>query len=107
MRARNGLYAHLCQDGQASSLRPGVLTPDPLPGRVLKNMDENSKVRHRKMRKSFLSDLTRLTLLLDQGFNAYLRYFREGSAQEQLDLTRLGALFVGRDDPGSSTFPPP
>jgi len=27
-----------------------------------------------------LSDLTRLTLCLDQGFDAYLRYFREGSA---------------------------
>jgi hypothetical protein len=34
-----------------------------------------------------LSDLTRLTLLVDQGFDAYLRFFREGSAGEQRDLT--------------------
>jgi hypothetical protein len=27
-----------------------------------------------------LSDLGRLTLRLDQGFDAYLRFFREGSA---------------------------
>src|SRR5215208_701743 len=40
------------------------------------------------------------------GFNAYLRFFREGSASERRDLTRLGALFVGADDPGRSGFFP-
>jgi hypothetical protein len=30
--------------------------------------------------KDFLSDLGRLTLRLDQGFGAYLRFFREASA---------------------------
>jgi hypothetical protein len=37
--AQSGYYTHRGQDEQASSIRPGVLTPDPLPGRVLKNMD--------------------------------------------------------------------
>jgi hypothetical protein len=33
-----GLYTHRGLDEQASSIRPGVLTPD-TPSRVLKNMD--------------------------------------------------------------------
>jgi hypothetical protein len=37
--AQTGFYTHRGLDEQASSIRPGVLTPDPLPGRVLKNMD--------------------------------------------------------------------
>jgi hypothetical protein len=48
--------------------------------------------QHGKMRKFLLSDLGRLTLGLDQGFDAYLRFFREGSAGEQLDLTRLNSI---------------
>jgi hypothetical protein len=39
------------------------------------------------MTKFFLSYLSRLTLGLDQGFDAYLGFFREGSAGEQRDLT--------------------
>ena len=37
--AQTGFYTHRGLDEQASSIRPGVLTPDPLPGRVLENMD--------------------------------------------------------------------
>jgi hypothetical protein len=55
-----------------------------------------------------LSDFSRLTLGLDQGFDAYLRFFREGCAGERLDLTRdltrLGAcsfvrMVLGEGDP--------
>ena len=77
--AQTGFYTHRGLDEQASSIRPGVLTPDPLPSRVLENMD-GPEGRHGKMRERFLSALTRLTLGLDQGFDAYLRFFREGSA---------------------------
>jgi hypothetical protein len=38
--AQSGFYTHRGLDEQASSIRPGVLTPDTLPGRVLENMDE-------------------------------------------------------------------
>jgi hypothetical protein len=37
--AQTGFYTHRGLDSQASSIRPGALTPDPLPGRVLENMD--------------------------------------------------------------------
>jgi hypothetical protein len=50
-----------------------------------------------------LSDLGRLTLRLDQGFGAYLRFFSEASTCEQRDLTRLGALLSRADGPWRST----
>ena len=37
--AQTGFYTHRGLDEQASSIRPGALTPDPLPPRVLENMD--------------------------------------------------------------------
>jgi hypothetical protein len=37
--AQTGFYTHRGLDSQASSIRPGVFTPDPLLGRVLENMD--------------------------------------------------------------------
>jgi hypothetical protein len=40
-------------------------------------------------------------------FGAYLRFFREVSARERLDLTRLEALFVGADGPWESRSSPP
>jgi len=36
-----------------------------------------------------LSDLTRLTLPLDQWFDAYLRFFREASTCEQRDFNSI------------------
>jgi hypothetical protein len=55
-----------------------------------------------------VSDLSRLTLRLYQGCDAYLRYFRERSVRERRDLTRLGALIVGANDAERSRlFPPP
>jgi hypothetical protein len=54
-----------------------------------------------------LSDLARLTLPLDQGFDAYLRFVREGSVGERRDLTCLRALFVGADGPCKSRSSPP
>ena len=50
--AQTGFYPHRGLDEQASSIRAGVLTPDTLPGRVLKNMD-GPEGRHGKMRESF------------------------------------------------------
>jgi hypothetical protein len=44
--------------------------------------------RHGKMRTFLLGDLGGLTLRLDQGFGAYLRFFGEWSARVQRDLTR-------------------
>jgi hypothetical protein len=37
--AQSGFYTHRGLDDQASSIRPGVLTPDTLPGRVLESVD--------------------------------------------------------------------
>jgi hypothetical protein len=51
----------------------------PLPGRVLKNMD-GPEGRHGKMTKVSYDELSRLTLRLDQRFDAYLRFFREWPA---------------------------
>ena len=67
--AQTGFYTHRGLDEQASSIRPGAITPDtPSPGRVLKNVD-GPEGRHGKMRKVLLSDLTRLTLRLDLEFD--------------------------------------
>jgi hypothetical protein len=67
------------------------------------------RVRQRKMRTFLVSDLGRLTLGVDQGFDAYLRFFRERSVGERRDLTcRLGALFVSVHGPwrSRSSLPP-
>jgi hypothetical protein len=38
--AQTSFYTHRGLGAQASPIRPGVVTPDPLPGRVLKNVDQ-------------------------------------------------------------------
>jgi hypothetical protein len=50
--AQTSSYTHRGLDEQASSIRPGVLTPDTLPCRVLKTMD-GPEGRHGKMRERF------------------------------------------------------
>jgi hypothetical protein len=100
--AQTGFYTHRGLDEQASSIRPGVLTPDTPPRSRPESVDR-PRVRQRKMRRFFVSDLTRLTLRLYQGCDAYLRYFRERSVRERRDLTRrLGALFVSAEGLGRS-----
>ena len=78
--AQTGFYTHRGLDEQASSIRPGALTPDPPPRSRPREHGWTPGVS-RAIRQSFLEDVfSRLTLRPDQGFGAYLRFFREGSA---------------------------
>jgi hypothetical protein len=58
--------------------------------------------RQRKMEKVFMERFYSTYSWPGSGFDAYLRYFREGSVRERRDLTRLGALFVGAHGPRRS-----
>ena len=78
--AQSGFYTHRGLDGRTSTIRPGVLTPDiPSPGRVLENMD-GPKGSPEEDEKIFFEQLNSTYSSLRSGFNAYLRFIREGSA---------------------------
>src|SRR5688572_33384131 len=69
------------RSGRAGFLyQTGGLTPDPPPPLASSRTWMDPKGRQRKMTTFLLSLLSRLTLRPDQGFGAYLRFFREGFA---------------------------
>ena len=77
--AQIGLYTHRGQDSRSLATSRERLIPD-TPSPVASSRTwMNPRGRDRKMRMFLLSDLSRLTLGLDQGFDAYLRFFGEGS----------------------------
>jgi hypothetical protein len=105
--AQTGFYTHRGLDEQASSIRPGALTPATPPRSCPREHGWMApRGRHRKMRNVSLERLYSTYSWPGSEFDAYLRYFREGSPREQLDLTRLSALFVRPNGPCRSGASP-
>jgi hypothetical protein len=75
--AQTGFYTHRVQAGRTSSIRPGALTPDALPGRVLMNMD-GPEGRHGKMRNVFIERLSSTYSSPGSGFRLIYATFVKG-----------------------------
>jgi hypothetical protein len=78
--AQSGFYTHRDLDGRTSSDRPGALTSDPPPPVAFSRTWMDQRGRHWKMRERFSERLESTYSSPELGFEAYLRYFRDGSA---------------------------